>query len=143
MKVATRVAIAVVIGLAAAPRAGAQPYKWWQDEKSRTQLGLTADQTAKIEELFQAVMPKLRTSYEELDKRETQLSALIEKAETTEAEVIRQAEQVEAMRGQLSKARTLMLFRIRRVLTPEQRVRLKEMHDGRERGRPRGPGKEQ
>jgi Spy/CpxP family protein refolding chaperone len=143
MKVATRAAIAVVILLATAPSAGAQPYKWWQDDKSRTQLGLTTEQATRIEELFQAVMPKLRTSYEELDRRETQLSALIEKAETTEAEVVRQADQVEAMRGELRKARTLMLFRIRRVLTPEQRVKLKEMHDGRERVRSRGPGKEQ
>ncbi len=143
MKVASSAAIAVVVLLATAPRAGAQPYKWWQDEKSRAQLGLTAEQTTRIEELFQAVMPKLRTSFEELDRRETQLSTLIEKADTTEAEVVRQVDQIEAMRGELSKARTLMLFRIRRVLTPEQRVKLKEMHDGRERGRPRGPGKEQ
>jgi Spy/CpxP family protein refolding chaperone len=56
MNVARNGVIAVVALLASVPRAGAQPFKWWQDEKMKTQLGLTADQVAKIEDVFQSAM---------------------------------------------------------------------------------------
>jgi Spy/CpxP family protein refolding chaperone len=132
----------LVAFLTVATRGAAQPAKWWQDDKFKAELGLTADQVNKIEEVFKASVPKLRASYEELDRREAQLSSLIEKAETSEADVVRQADQVEAVRSDLSKERTLMLFRIRLILSPDQRVKLKELHTSRERGRPRGPGRD-
>jgi Spy/CpxP family protein refolding chaperone len=46
-----------------------------------------------------------------------------------EAEIIRQIDQVEALRSELSKTRSLMLYHIRRVLTPEQRLKLKAMQE--------------
>lgn len=126
--------------VAAAPRAGAQPFKWWQDEKSRAALGLTAEQVQKIEEIFTAATPSLRANYQELDKREKQLSSLIEKADTTETEVLRQLDQVEAVRSELNKERTLMLFRMYQVLTPEQRTKLSRLHDRRQPSRERPSG---
>jgi Spy/CpxP family protein refolding chaperone len=160
MKVARIVVLLAVVALAAAvTEAGAQagtpssrqrgsqsggqpgrpPSKWWQDEKTRALLGLTAEQTAKLEEVFQAAMGPQRRNLEELNRREKEFSALLLKNDTTEAEVMRQAAEVEVIRAEMSKARTLMLFRMNRILTPEQRVKLQEMHDGRDRGRPREP----
>jgi Spy/CpxP family protein refolding chaperone len=135
MNVARIVVFAVVALLASVPRAGAQPFKWWQDEKMKAQLGLTADQAAKIEEVFHASMTTGRPVLEELDRREKQASALFLKSDTSEAEVLRLAEQVETLRGELGKARTLMLYRMNRILTPEQRVKFNELHERRDRGR--------
>ena len=54
---------------------------------------------------------------------------------------MRQAEQVESLRAELGKARTLMLFRMNRILTPEQRVEVQRAAARRrDRGATGGPG---
>jgi Spy/CpxP family protein refolding chaperone len=132
MNVARIVGCALVALVASASHASAQPFKWWQDDKVKTELGLTPDQSAKLEGVFQASMTPQRKYLEELDRQEKQFSALLLKDDTTEAEVMRQAAQVEVLRSELSKAHTLMLFRMNRILTPEQRVKVNEMHNRRE-----------
>jgi Spy/CpxP family protein refolding chaperone len=125
------------------PPQGTQPakWKWWQDEKSKAELNLTAEQSNKIEEIFQASFPKLREGYEQLDRLESKVSKQISADQTTEAELLRQVDAVESVRSELSKARTLMLFRMERLLSPEQRAKLDEMHRNAQRDRPRGPGR--
>lgn len=140
MRMARIAAIVVVTLLAWVPESGAQSFKWWQDEKSKAALGLSSDQVTRLEEVFQTSLQKMWPHYEELSKQERALSTLIERPESTEAEVERLAGQVERLRADLGLARTLMLFRLDRVLTSEQRVKLKELHASRERGRSRGPG---
>lgn len=108
--------------------AQAQRFKWWQDDKVRGELRLTTDQSAKIEEIFQAALPKQRTLKEKLDRLETRLSELVG-GSATEAEVMKQVSEVEAIRSELGTARTLLLFRIQRVLSPDQRAKFKTLHD--------------
>ena len=132
MNLARIFACALVALVASASYAGAQGFKWWQDDKVKTELGLTPDQTARIEGVFQSSMTPQRKNLEELDRREKEFSALLLKDDTTEADVMRQAAQVEILRSELNKARTLMLFRMNRILTPEQRVKFNDMHNRRE-----------
>lgn len=135
MNVVRVILIALMAVLAGVPRAGAQPFKWWQDEKTKAELGLTAEQATKIEEIFQASLATQRKPLEELNRREKEFSALLLRDDATEAQVMRQAEQVESLRGELGKARTLMLYRMNRILTPEQRIKVNEMHERRDRAR--------
>jgi Spy/CpxP family protein refolding chaperone len=130
MKAMKRLFVALVILVipAAAPGSAQGPYKWWQEEGARTRLGLGADQSAQIEELFQANVPRLKSLSDDLKRLEHQLSDLISSDTATEAEVIPQLELVVAARGQLDRTRTLMLFQMRRILTPEQRQKLKALH---------------
>lgn len=109
------------------------PVKWW--ETYRAELRLSPDQCTRINSIFEATFPQLRASYEELSKREEQLSSLIIANDATEAEVLRQADQIEAIRSELSKTRVLMLFRMRRVLSPEQRNKLQALQKENERDR--------
>jgi Spy/CpxP family protein refolding chaperone len=44
-------------------------------------------------------------------------------------------DKVESTRTEANKARVLMLYRMNRVLTPEQRIKLKAMRDKRENSR--------
>jgi len=111
------------------------PRKWWQDERSKADLRLTDEQSARIEEIFHSAFTGMRSAYEELRRREEKLSALISAKDSTEAEVSRQADEVEAVRGELGKARVLMTYRMYRVLSPEQRVKLEEMRKSHERPR--------
>ena len=122
--------------LPAAPRLG-----WWRDEHYQKHLGLTADQVARIEAAWQMTLPELRKGRDDLDRQEAELSRLIE-LNADETVVIRQVDKVEAIRGHLNKARTMVIWRHRQLLTPEQRVKLKVMRDrDRERaGAPTAPG---
>jgi Spy/CpxP family protein refolding chaperone len=124
---------AVIACLVATVASAMPPMKWWQDERIKAELRLSAEQSAKIEEVFQSSFPKLRASAEELKKREEQLSNLISGNGTTEADVLKQADQVEVIRGALNKARILMLYRMRQVLSPEQRLKLQAIQRERER----------
>ena len=65
---------------------------------------------------------------------------MIAASDMSEAEIIRQIDLVEASRSEMGKARTLMLYRMHRILTPEQRVKLKAMFDQFDRDRRRSPG---
>jgi Spy/CpxP family protein refolding chaperone len=114
------------------------PPKWWLDEPTRHELGITDQQSAAVDQVWQTTIPKLREARERLDKLEAQLSQMILDA-SDEASVVAQIDKVENIRADANKARTLMLYRMNRVLTPDQRVKVKAMHDQREAAR-RGPG---
>jgi len=125
--------------LAASPPVHAQSFgfPWWRDAQFQRELSLTADQTTRIENVFQSTIGHLRAKKAELDQQEEDLSRLIA-ANADEADVVKQVDRVEAIRSHLNKMRTLELLHIRQVLTPEQRVKLNKMHDQWERDHGRG-----
>ena len=46
-----------------------------------------------------------------------------------EAKLLQVLERVESARGELSKSRTLLLFRMRRILTSDQDVKMRALHE--------------
>ncbi len=120
--------VAAVLLLALAGRADAQSFKWWQSDQFQKDLGLSADQASRIDGVFEAALPRLRQTKEELDRQEADLSRLIE-ANAEEAQVAKQVDRVETTRSALNKMRTLMLLHMRQVLSPDQRVKFKVLHD--------------
>ncbi len=122
------VAAGLVVALASPVRGQSFGFAWWKSDQFQKTLGLTADQTTRIDTVFQTALPDLRHGKEELDQQEARLSHMIE-TNADEAKVVRQVDQVEAIRAQLNKMRTLMLLHMRQVLTPDQRVKLKALHD--------------
>jgi Spy/CpxP family protein refolding chaperone len=111
------VAAAALVTLCAAP-ALAQRGKWWQNDQFRRELGLTAEQTTRLESIFQKHQPRLREHMRALDQAEDELNKLIEKGD--DASVMAHMGVVEAARTELNKTRTLMLLRMRRSLTADQ-----------------------
>ena len=120
--------------------ASAQSFKWWTNESVQKRLTLSAEQSRRLEELFRQALPTLRSGRDRLEVAERDLSALIE-GSLDEAQVVRQLERVEATRAEVNKTRTLMLLHMRRVLSPDQRLRLDELHHERERVRRDPSGK--
>lgn len=135
------ICLALSLFVANAQPAAAQSFKWWQMERFQKGLTLTQEQIDRIEGIFQAALPSLRAQKSALDKLEHRLSKVIADSKSVEATVIQAVEQVEAARAEMSRTRTLQLFRIRRVLSDEQNTKMKEMHDHdrRERDRERKP----
>ena len=141
-----------LIVLAAAAPASAQGFKWWQTERFQKELALTTEQITRIEGIFQTAEPLVRAQKQAIDRREEKLSKVIQDPKSDEALLLQATDRLEAARNELSRTRTLMLFRIRRVLTDEQNLKITAMHakdraerekSERERkGNNKGPGKD-
>ena len=112
--------LAAAVVLLGAP-ASAQGFKWWQSDTFIRGLGLTAEQSTNIEAIFQKTVPVLRQQKDALDKAEADFNQMVEASD--DAQVMAQVGVVEAARSELNKSRTMMLLRMRRVLTPDQRVK--------------------
>jgi Spy/CpxP family protein refolding chaperone len=70
---------------------------------------------------------------------EDELSKLVQEARVEESEVDHFVGKVEAARADLAKTRTMMIYRIRRIMTLDQHVKLQALFEKREKER-RGKG---
>jgi len=113
-------ALCALVLLVSVPVAG-QGFKWWNSEEFKKELGLTREQTVRLEEIFQKAMPALKAYKSKLDEAEAQLQRMMERADQSAME---QINVVEAARFELNKARGQMLWNMRVVLTSDQYVKL-------------------
>jgi Spy/CpxP family protein refolding chaperone len=118
--------------------AGEGKFKWWQSERFVHELGLTPEQSARIDEVFQASWPALQASKADLDRLEAELSKMIAEGTSNEVKVLQQIDRVEASRSAMGRTRSLMLYRMHRLLTPDQRVKLKVVHEAWQREQAQG-----
>ena len=98
------------------------PPKWWTSETYKRELGLTVEQSRKLEDIFQAAAPTLRTQRKTLEDAEAQFEKLVNQAD--EKVVIEQINRVVSAKADLNRSHSLMWYRMRRVLTPEQWTKL-------------------
>lgn len=126
--------LAAILTAGAGP-AAAQGFKWWQDPKFQKEMGLTTDQISRLENVFQAAQPALRADERAVEKLEDELSKIFQEGKADEREFEQFAERVEAARANWRKNRTMMLFRLRCILTYDQHVKMKALFDQREKER--------
>lgn len=122
----------VVAGAVTPPDADAQnrqPHRWWQSAEVTALLDLSEEQAVDLDRIYQRSLPKMHESYRRLNGEERTLSRMIANMQVEEIDITRQIDRVEAARSELSKTRTLMVFRMYRVLNPAQRTALKEWMD--------------
>lgn len=117
---------AIVLGL---PAVASAQGRWWQSERFKKELALTQEQITRIEGIYQNTLPLLRAQKEAFDRREEKLSKVIADPKSDEAAVVQAADRLEAARNEMGRTRTLMFFRIRRVLSDEQHLKLNVMHE--------------
>ena len=118
--------VGLLLVLVASNVAGQRRHKWWQSEEVKAELALTDATSAALEAIFQAARPRQRELMRALRREEEALSRVIRTPEAGEAAVIRQIDRVERVRSALSRGRILMLYRMRRELSAEQRDALRE-----------------
>jgi Spy/CpxP family protein refolding chaperone len=114
---------------------GDERRKWWASDRAKAEIGLSDAQSAAIEDIFQATLPRLRAEKAELDRLEREVSRVLSSVTPDEAAVSQAVDRAEAARSVCNRTRTMMLFGMYRVLTPEQRARLRTYHDRLERER--------
>ena len=128
---------AVVCAVLLAVPASAQGFKWWNDETFRRELGLTSEQSSRLEGIFQQSLPALRKHKDALDRAQAEFDRLVEHA--SDGTVMEQVNAVEGARAELNKARVMMLLRMRRSLTTDQWAKftaLQQQHEAARQNRP-------
>lgn len=118
--------VAALMVCCAAP-ALAQRGKWWQDDRFKSELGLTTEQSVHLEEVFQKALPHLRQRVRALNRVEDKFDRLVEDGD--DASVLEYVGIVETARAELNKTRTMMLLRMRRSLTTEQWAKFTALAD--------------
>jgi Spy/CpxP family protein refolding chaperone len=105
---------------------------WWKDPKYIAAIGLTSSQSSEIELIFRTEIEKIKPMMKVVTELERGVDAT-SRANTTDIEAYeRQVRQVEQKRAEFNTARTVMLYRMRRVLNAEQNVKFQAMNDKRE-----------
>jgi Spy/CpxP family protein refolding chaperone len=138
-----RIATALILFASVAPAYGqrpapptgilkAPPYAWWKSETVQKEISLTADQAARIDKIWETTRPELRQESDELSRLEAKLSRLFE-IDADETVLTREIDRVETARASANKTRSLMLMQMRKVLTPDQRTRLRALGEKRQR----------
>jgi periplasmic protein CpxP/Spy len=113
-------------------RQGEHRTPWWKAPETRAELGISDKQSKDIDDIFQETLPSLRAAKEELDKLDEAVTKLIKEGTADVALVAKQVAQAEQARANLTTKRTVMLYRMHRLLTPEQRAKLDAMFERRE-----------
>ena len=116
----------IVVGV---PGVAAAQGRWWQSDRFKKELALTQEQITRIEGVYQSTLPLLRAQKEAFDRRDEKLSKVIADPKSDEAAVVQATDRLELARNEMNRTRTLMLFRIRRVLNDDQLLKLNAMHD--------------
>jgi len=124
---AVLVLLVFLLGSALEVAAGSGKIKWWRSEQFQREMALTPEQVERIDKIFQDAWPALHSAKTDLDRLERELSATIADSSADEDRVLRLIDGVEASRSALGRTRSLMLYRMHRVLTPEQRAILKSL----------------
>jgi Spy/CpxP family protein refolding chaperone len=121
-----RVSAFLTLAVFLATPASPQGFKWWQSDQYIRELGLTSDQSKRIEEIFQSFVPELKAQKRTLDKAEAEFDALIDSGSDTA--VMEQLNQMETARAELSKTRWLMLLKMKNVLLKDQWVKFNALN---------------
>ena len=111
------------------PSLHAQAYQWWRDVMVQRELTLTADQVQKLEMVFVSTLAERRKLRRELDRLEEHVGQIIARADLDESRASEWIEQLASARAKRNVARTLMLFKMHRILTPKQRQGLLQMRN--------------
>ena len=120
---------AVLLAAGAVAPASAQGFKWWQNDRFQQELALTAEQVGRLEEIYQAAGPAMRTQKASLDRLQNDLSAMVNDGRADDGVAADLIARVENARADLGRSRALMLYRMRRLLTSDQHMKLKVLFD--------------
>jgi len=100
---------------------------FWKDPAVIKEIGLTQEQANQIDKLWHDRLKEMTGRVEELHKQDAELRRMIAGRTVSPDVVALQIDRVEAQRTMLNKSRTVMLYRMSLILTPEQNKGMKVM----------------
>lgn len=128
-----------------APRESRQPkeqrqqdqnrWKWWINPESRREIGISDAQSKQIDAIFEATFPAQRAKAREHRELEEVVSKMLKERTADVTTVAQQVEKLEKLEAELDTTRTIMLYRMNLVLTPDQLDRLEAFRKRRDENR--------
>jgi Spy/CpxP family protein refolding chaperone len=112
---------------------------WWKNPMVVQRLSLTAEQTKKMDDIFQQSRLQLIDLKANVEKQQVMLEPLLSANPLDTNKAMAQIDKVAQARADLEKANARMLLGIRAVLTPDQWTKLRDRQFGRPGGQ-EGPG---
>lgn len=116
------------------------PWEWWNDSDVRRELGLSPDKVQKIQDIYTTRSQLLKPTTDEFFKELSTLDALSRARTVDEGTFALQVNKVEYLRSKIGESRTVMLYRMSLVLSPEQHRKLIDIRNRRDRDRERERG---
>jgi len=102
-------------------------WEWWNDADVQKELGLSADKIHQIDDFYQRRIKDVKPIVDEYMKQQKELDAMTKAAVVDEPIYSMQVLRVEGLRSRLVESRTMMLYRIYRILQPEQNKKLQDI----------------
>lgn len=98
--------------------------KWWTNKRVAQELRLSPEQQSRIESAWMQSRRDLVDQKAELDKRQSELTAMLEKDTSDEAAVTKAFEEVQQARVNLERTSFVMRLRIKNLLSQEQQPKI-------------------
>jgi Spy/CpxP family protein refolding chaperone len=109
----------------AAEAAAKTKAKWWNAPELRAEFGITDAQSAEIDRIYHTFYASLKSGMGDVDRYHKDVSKIMAEGSSSEVDVLHAIDKLEAAKASLTKTRMLMLYRMYRVLSPEQRLKVK------------------
>lgn len=106
---------------------------FWRDEALKKQIGLSDSQASKIEVYYQKTGKDTSSVLDDFLARNTELDAAVRERKLSPDDLDLKVVMAESLRSKLSESRTMMLYRIDLMLTPDQFKKLQDLRDARPR----------
>lgn len=108
---------------------------WWNDLSTQLELGLTAQQVKKINEVYVKYQTDVKPIVDDLAALQSEFDRLVRERVLDEKALEIRALRLVALRVPLDVSRIVMLYRIYGVLTASQNAQLRQLLEKRGRGR--------
>jgi len=102
---------------------------WWKDPAMAHEVGLTKDQIAKIDRVYEQRQAQIKPKVDEYNKQRDELNRMMRERTAKPAEVEEQARRLSYPRLEIDVSRAKMLYEMSQVMTAEQNTRMRAMFD--------------
>jgi Spy/CpxP family protein refolding chaperone len=113
----------------AAEAAAKAKAKWWRSPELRAEFAITDAQSTELDRIFHTFYASLKSGMEDVDRYHKDVSKIMAEGSSSEVDVLHAIDKLEAAKASLARTRMLMLYRMYRVLSPEQRIKVKKYQE--------------
>ena len=113
----------------AAEAAAKAKAKWWRSPELRAEFAITDAQSTELDRIFHSFYASLKSGMEDVDRYHKDVSKMMAEGSSSEVDVLHAIDKLEAAKASLARTRMLMLYRMYRVLSPDQRIKVKRYQE--------------
>jgi Spy/CpxP family protein refolding chaperone len=111
---------------------------WWSDPAIIKEIGLSSEQSARIQKLVDQRAKEASPFHEALERQQASLERISRDRSASESAFRVQLSVVISLQAEVSQGRAIMLFRMSRILTVDQNRKLEEIRNRQSSGRRAG-----